>query len=237
MRPLVAAMLLALVLSSCSTGTDLDVSTDAAPDPVAGDDTDAPVADPSPDEPEPPPPDEPEPPPDDPEPEPPPPEEPEPLTIPVGPPELLGAALGSDDDEAIATLTAVLGPGVDTGWSEGCPLNEVDERTVSWGGLRADFEATPDGTEFFARWAYELDPLSVTAIPGGPTPDQIVLPGGVQLGDPFSSAATAYGFSPFVDETFGVAYYFADDFSIRTYDPGVDSPITFVGVPDFYFCD
>ncbi len=222
----------ALIAVGCSTGTDLTVTTEPTSTEPPPDEPEPP---PPPDEPEPPPPDEPEPPPDEPEP---PPDEPEPLTIPVGPPELLGAALGSDDDATVATLTAVLGPPTgDTGWSDGCPLNDVGERTVSWGGLRADFEAAPDGTEYFARWAYELDPLSVTAIPGGPTPDQIVLPGGVQLGDPFSSAASAYGFSPFVDETFGVAYYFADDFSIRTYDPGVDSPITFVGVPDFYFCD
>ncbi len=226
MRALVAAIVAALLAAACSTDSDLSVTT--SPTDTTSDEV-APPADPEP------PADEPTPSPD----EPAAPEEPAgPPSIAVDAPELLGAGFGSDAETAIGILTGVLGPPTDdTGWGEGCPLDGVDERFVSWGGLGAQFEISQAGDEVFVRWTYRLDFATGAAIPGGPTPDQIVLPDGIAMGDPFSSAAAAYGFDPSVDEIFGIAIYSGNTFTLLTSEPSVDAPITEVYAPIVRFCE
>ncbi len=218
MRTLVGAVCAVLVLSACSTGSDLSVTT-AATDPA---DEPAPSSD------------ELAPPPE----EPPAAEPAGPPTIDVGAPELLGAAIGSDAETAIGILTGALGPPTDdSGWGEGCPLDGVDERYVNWGGLGAQFEISGAGDEVFVRWTYRLDFETGAAIPGGPAPDQIVLPDGIAMGDPFSSAAAAYGFTPSVDEIFGIAIYIGNTFTLLTSEPSVDAPITEIYAPIVRFCE
>lgn len=157
--------------------------------------------------------------------------------IPVGGKDLFGAAFGSGDDETVATIRGVLGePTEDTGRIAGCELNGVDERYVSWGGLTAQFEEN-EGRMVFMRWVYQLDWETGKPIAGGPAPGQIVLPGGVRIGDPFSKAARAWGFKPEIDEVFAVAMYFTPEFGIMTRDPDIDAPISEVGTPGFAFCE
>lgn len=231
MRTLVAAILAALLLAACSTGSELSVTTEST-----ATDTPADEPPPLPDEPAPPPeeaPDEPAPSPEQPADEP-----AGPPTIDVAAPELLGAAIGSDAETAIGILTGVLGPPTDdSGWGEGCPLDGVDERYVNWGGLGAQFEISGAGDEVFVRWTYRLDFETGAAIPGGPAPDQIVLPDGIAMGDPFSSAAAAYGFTPSVDEIFGIAIYIGNTFTLLTSEPSVDAPITEIYAPIVRFCE
>jgi hypothetical protein len=161
-----------------------------------------------------------------------------PVSIPVGPAELLGVTLGSTLEAAAPALTAELGPPDDTGWIEGCPLNSVEERYLTWGGLEAAFERiSPTATGSFVSWSYRVDRVTGDPLPGGPAPEQIVLPDGVRIGDPFSSAASAYGFVAAIDEVFGVAFYFGPDFTLATSEDSVDAPITDVGVPFILLCE
>ena len=161
--------------------------------------------------------------------------------IPVGTDTLFGARLGMSEAEAVPILTAELGPGEDTGWIEGCPLDGIDVRWLGWGGLTAQFEETDDDGRVFSRWTFGLDRQTGEAIPGGPVPERIVLPGGVRMGDRFSAAATAWGFEPKVDDVFGIAYHFAEaaagTFAIVTSEASIDAPITEVGTPGIPFCE
>jgi len=158
--------------------------------------------------------------------------------IPVGTGEILGARIGSGEEQALAILKQSLyGPSEDTGRIEGCPLDSIDVRWVTWGGLIVQFEEQEDGTLSLARWTYRLDPETGRSIPGGPAPHQIKLPGGVNMGTRFSDAARIYGFEPMVNDVFGVAMHFAETFAIMTREASIDAPIMEVGTPGIGFCE
>jgi hypothetical protein len=159
--------------------------------------------------------------------------------IPVGGTDLFGAAFGSGVDETVAKIGAALGkPTDDTIRTDEC----IDRpnwvaRWVSWGGLTAEFEPDEDGHMVFLRWGYRLDYPTGKPIPGGPQPEEIIMPQGVRVGDLFSNAAMLYGFVPQVDDVFELAMHFTPTFGFMTSEPDVDAPIMQVGTPDIGFCE
>ena len=151
---------------------------------------------------------------------------------------LFGAKFGAPVDEALPRLIEALGqPTEDSGRIEGCPVNGIDERYVDWGGLGAQFYADESGKLVFERWTYRIDAETGGAIAGGPTPDQIVLPKGIRMGDPYRKAADTWGFKAEVDEVFGIAWYFGSEVAIMTADENLDGPIVEIGVPTIGACE
>ncbi len=151
---------------------------------------------------------------------------------------LFGAKFGSDASSVVARITEVLGaPNDDYGRVEGCPLNGVDERFVNWGGMGAQFFADETGTLKFERWTYRIDYETKSAIPGGPAPDQIILPGGIKMGDPYTKAAKAWGFNAEVDEVFDIGWHFGEEVAIMTADNNLNGPIVEIGVPHIGACE
>lgn len=150
---------------------------------------------------------------------------------------LLGAAFGGADADVVAHLAEVLGqPTDDSGVVDGCELNGVRERFVSWGSLTAHFEEE-DGVMVFRRWMYELDAETGMAMEGGPPAEAIVLPEGIVMGDPFEKAARAIGFEARIDDVFGIAMHLGDRLSLLTDGDRLDGPITTVGVPSVAICE
>lgn len=159
------------------------------------------------------------------------------LTITVDGETLLGAAFGGTDKDVVAQLEEVLGkPTEDSGVINGCELNGVRERFVSWGSLTAHFEEE-DGAMVFRRWMYEIDPESGEALEGGPPPEAIILPEGIRIGDPFDRAARALGIEARIDEVFGIAMHMGERFSLLTDSERLDAPITMIGVPSVALCE
>ena len=74
-------------------------------------------------------------------------------------------------------------------------------------------------------------------MPGGPTPDQIVLPQGIKMGDPFTKAAKTWGFKAEVDDVFQIGWYFGEELAIMTADENLDGPIIEIGVPHIGACE
>ena len=223
-----------LIAAACSP-SGLDVETTADPDaPIAEDDpTPAPPPDPTATA-------TPEPPPEPTAtatPEPPP--EPAPLVLEVGVSAIGDVAVGTAADEAIERLTALLGPGDDTGWIEGCPLDgpDLNERYLSWGGLTADFRRGGGAIERFDAWRYRIDLETLAGVPGGPGPDQVVIPGGFTMGDDFETVVLSYGETPVVDDVFGVPLHFGANFTLIGRDPVTATPIIEVGTPFVGFCE
>ena len=151
---------------------------------------------------------------------------------------LFGARFGAPVDQVLPVLIEMLGaPTEDSGRIEGCPVNGIDERYVDWGGFGAQFYADANGKLVFERWTYRLDVEAGRAIEGGPLPEQVVLPKGVRIGDPYTRAAKLWGFSAKVDEVFGIAWHFARDVAIMTADENLDGPIVEIGVPTIGACE
>ena len=116
---------------------------------------------------------------------------------------LVGVALGTGTDEAVAALSAALGPPAeDTGWFEGCPLDGAgdNERFLFWGGLRADFAILDDPVGEFVSWGFSVE----FADDSGPSPDEVVLPDGMTLRDTLADIAAATGFPTSYSDTFDI---------------------------------
>jgi hypothetical protein len=160
------------------------------------------------------------------------------LKITAGGDNLFGAKFGAPVDQVLPVLIEKLGePTEDSGRIEGCPVNGIDERYVDWGGFGAQFYADQNGNLVFERWTYRIDAETGEGITGGPTPDQIVLPKGIRMGDPYTKAAEVWGFKAEVDEVFGIAWYFGRDVAIMTADERLDGPIVEIGVPTIGACE
>jgi hypothetical protein len=159
--------------------------------------------------------------------------------IPVGGTDLFGAAFGSGVDETVAKIGAALGtPTEDTTRTECYEVRpNTVTRSVSWGGLTAEFESYKNGHMVFLRWGYRLDDRTGKPFPGGPLPDEIIMPQGVRVGNLFSNAAMLYGFVPQVDDVFAIAMHSTPTFGFMTSEPDVDAPITEVGTPIIAFCE
>ena len=159
------------------------------------------------------------------------------LKIKAGGDNLFGAKFGQPVDAVLPVLTQTLGsPTQDSGRIPGCPLNGVDERFVDWGGFGAQFFADESGTLKFERWTYRLGPEG-NAVPDGPQPNQIVMPGGIKMGDPFTMAAKAWGFEAKIDDVFGIAWYFGEELAIMTAEENINAPIVEIGVPHIGACE
>lgn len=158
-------------------------------------------------------------------------------SIPVGPQALMGVIIGAEAEEAVIELKATFGDGNDSGWIDGCELNGVKERYITWGGLTAAFEETKYFGNVFINWSYTLNRQTNLAKLGGPMLDQIILPKGIQLGDRFSDAAKAYGFEPVVDDVFGIGIYSDRYFEMFTASDDLNGPIIEIAVPHLSYCE
>jgi len=158
-------------------------------------------------------------------------------TIAVGPQSLMGVAIGTEAESAVAALTAKLGAGDDSGWVDGCEFNGVKERYISWGGLSASFEETSELGNVFINWSYGIDHETGGSIPGGPTVDQIMLPRGIKMGSKFSNASNAFGVDPMVDDVFGIGIFSGQYFEMMSADDDLNGPVAQVAVPHFSYCE
>ncbi|MCH7790380.1 MAG: hypothetical protein IH940_13210 [Acidobacteria bacterium] len=111
---------------------------------------------------------------------------------------------------------------------------KLNERSVKWGSLQANFVRF-DETETFSSWTYRTDYDSGTFSVDGPQPDQILLPGGAHPGDPLSVVAEALTTAAAFDDVFVVYYIDTDTRSV--WADSEDGPINFVGVPFIPRCD
>jgi hypothetical protein len=111
--------------------------------------------------------------------------------------DLAGVELNTSETDTIAELTALFGPPTDD-YEDACPyiVRPFNMRYVSWGSLTAviRIEDTGFGLLGLVGWRYKLDPTG-QPLPGGPLPDHIELPLGLEIGDPIGDAATATGSS------------------------------------------
>ncbi len=116
---------------------------------------------------------------------------------------LLGVALGTETEAALAQLTSLIGsPDEDTGWYVGCPLDgdDLNERLVQWGDLNVYFDLFDGDAGVLRAWGYD-----VRVVAGGfPEPELVMLPGGSRLGDPINQVAVAAGLAVRYDETFDI---------------------------------
>ncbi len=156
---------------------------------------------------------------------------------------LLGVDLDTGAAVAIRKLTALLGPPrQDSGWNVGCPFDgpEVNERVISWGGLRAYFYGTP-GNRVFNDWSYAVNSETLEPFnPGGPPPSAIVLPEGVHVGDRLWDAAVQYD-TNLVRGNFGLGWItrpfpLVELGAFATADSFFD-PINTVNVGNYLICD
>ncbi len=154
----------------------------------------------------------------------------------VGSKAILGVGIGSEANSAATSLKALLGPGDDSGWVDGCEFNGVQERFITWGGLTVYFEVTDRGPVLI-NWSYGLDYDTGRARPGGPEISQIKLPKGVTMGSNFTTAVRSYNGTPVLNDVFGVGIYDGDGFALMTKDENLNGPIDQVAVPYFIYCD
>lgn len=147
---------------------------------------------------------------------------------------LLGVTIGTEADDAMSMLAAVIGePDFDTDWYIGCPLDgdELNERLVQWGDLNVYFERF-DGTEKFRAWGYDL-----RIVEGGfPEIDLIELPGGSRMGDPVNVVAAAAGLDVVYDELFDINRVGAAGFEIIS-DAAPGAPVWGAFVPGVPACE
>ncbi len=152
-----------------------------------------------------------------------------------------GVSLGDESDSAISDLIDRFGaPTTDNGWEEGCPFDGegLNERVVQWGGLNAYFTRPDDSSPgVFQTWWYRVNFDTGAAIPGGPTPDQIDLPGDIGFGDPISEVEVRLGLPITFDDVFQLVYVSTESYTISTYELDASAPIVSVGVPFVPACD
>lgn len=158
-------------------------------------------------------------------------------TIPVSPQALIGVAIGTEAEIALAKLKRVFGEGDDSGWIDGCEFNGVKERYVRWGSLTAAFEETENFGNVFINWSFALDRQTNMAKPGVPKIDQIKFPLDVKVGDRFPDVAKIYGFEPFLDDVFGIGLYKDRFYEIMTSSDDLNGPMAEVAVPHFSYCE
>lgn len=153
--------------------------------------------------------------------------------------DLFGVELGTSETAAVDALIAVLGtPTEDVPYA--CPyvlFADPNMRRVRWGSLEATIHIRDTGSGLgLAGWRYGT--LGGVFETGGPKPEHVVLPLGLELGDPIGDAATASGIAirntnvtwRVVD--LGYARIEADGFVI---DP--NAPITGVDVGFGFECE
>ncbi len=126
---------------------------------------------------------------------------------------LIDLPFGSGEAETVDELTALFGaPTEDMEWK--CPyfLPDANMRLVRWGSLVAVIRTVDngDGPIGLAGWRYKLD-SSAQPEPGGPAPEYVEIPFGLQLGDTLGDAVAAGG-----DAIRRTDYYIAVDFDYFT---------------------
>lgn len=133
-----------------------------------------------------------------------------PVAAPDG--QLGGADIGDEAEDAIERMIDTLGtPRDDSGWVVGCELDdpeEINERLVQWGSLRAHFYGA-EGDRSFIGWSYGL--IDGAARPGGPAAADVRLPEGLAMLDSLQDAADALGIAAQEDVIFGWYSVFVDD--------------------------
>ncbi len=151
--------------------------------------------------------------------------------------DLFGIELGTSEAETVAAITALLGSPTEDG-PYACPYIVADNmRLVRWGSLEVTIYTVDVGSGLgFAGWRYGT--LGGVFESGGPLPEHVELPFGLELLDPIGDAATASG-QPIENTNLtwrvvdlGHARIEADGFTI---DP--DAPITGVDVGVGFECE
>ena len=136
-----------------------------------------------------------------------------------------GVTMGTSETESVAQLTAIFGTPTDD-YLAGCPyfVNPPNVRYLEWGSLRAAIRAvdTDEGPLGLMGWRYKLD-LDGDALPGGPSPEHVVMPDGVELLDPIGDASAVSGTSieltEFTSMTVNMGYYTVEATGLAV-DPG-----------------
>jgi S-layer homology domain len=136
----------------------------------------------------------------------------------VGPTgELIDVAMGTPEAETVNQLTALLGsPTADIPWS--CPYFQPDPnmRLVRWGSLIVVMRTVDTGTGGLGLvgWRYKLDNLGQPEA-GGPLPEHVELPLGLELGDPIQDAVAAGGNPIYVPSNYGWMVSEVDYFTVE----------------------
>ncbi|MGA9595820.1 MAG: hypothetical protein WBV06_06670, partial [Acidimicrobiia bacterium] len=144
--------------------------------------------------------------------------------------DLIDVPLGTSEKDTVAQLTDLLGPPTeDTPWS--CPyfLPDPNMRLVRWGSLLTAIRTvdTGNGELGLAGWRYKLDGTGQPEA-GGPLPEHVELPLGLELGDTLGDAMAAGGGSIRVTG-FYVAVDF-DDFTVEATGLTADPNLVIDGV-------
>jgi hypothetical protein len=149
--------------------------------------------------------------------------------------DLAGVALNTSESETVAELTAVFGPPTDD-YMDACPyiVRPLNMRYVSWGSLTAVIRVrdTGSGDLGLVGWRYKLD-LAGQPLPGGPLPEHIELPFGLEIGDPIGDAATATG-SSIEDTPFGWTAVDGGHFAVEATGVTIDPNAPIDGVQQGY---